>query len=158
MRRYPGESASVPAARRFLASQLQAWQLEDVRWSAELLLTELVTNAVLHAQQDGFTVGLQALPGGAVRIEVSDGSVRAPRVCDYGVQATTGRGVGLVADLASAWGVEGRADGKTVWCELSPDAGERPGREVDESEPFDLEAFLAGVVDDDESTVHLLAA
>ena len=156
-RRYPSESASVTEARHFLTSQLVAWGLDAVRWSAELVLTELATNAVLHARETGFTVALQALPGGAVRIEVADGSVRVPRLCDYGVQATTGRGVGLVADLSRDWGVRGRPGGKTVWCELAPETDERPGRVDEESEPFDLDAFLAGV-DDDDTVVALRAA
>ena len=52
-RRYSSDAASVTAARHFLASQLQAWDVAAVRWSAELVLTELATNAVLHAHADG---------------------------------------------------------------------------------------------------------
>ena len=157
-RRYPSESASVSAARHLLVAHLQAWGLEAMRWSAELVLAELATNAVLHAHESGFSVTLQALPDGALRIEVADGSVRVPRVCDYGVQATTGRGVGLVADLSREWGVHGRPGGKTVWCELTPESEERPGRDEEQDEPFDLDAFLAGVVDDDDTAVVLRAA
>ena len=101
---------------------------------------------------------LQALPGGAVRIEVADGSVRVPRLCDYGLQATTGRGVGLVADLSREWGVHGRPGGKTVWCEIAPESDERGGRRGQEDAPFDVDAFLAGVVDDDDSSIALRAA
>ena len=157
-RRYPSESASVTAARHLLAAHLPSWGLDAVRWSAELVLTELATNAVLHAHDTGFSVTLQALPGGALRIEVADGSVRVPRVCEYGVQATTGRGVGLVADLSREWGVRGRPGGKTVWCELAPESEERPGRGDEATEPFDLDAFLAGVVDDEDPAVVLRAA
>ncbi len=125
------ESASVGAARRFLLATLRTWSLEPLEWSAAQVVSELVTNAVIHA---GTTVTLSFRTEGAgLRVEVRDRSRRTPRQRHYGLSATTGRGLALVAALSSDWGVELAADGKTVWSVIRvPD---------DAAEP-DLAAFL----------------
>jgi len=104
-----------------------------------LLVTELTTNAVLHAAT-AYDVDIEQRTDGTVRIGVTDGSPRKPRPRDYATDATTGRGLGLVESLAMAWGTSTRAAGKTVWCDVAPDPSE--GLSV---EP-DLDAFL---LDDD---------
>jgi len=118
-------ASSVSAARRFVTDCLERWDQEPAVWTVQLLLTELATNAVLHAGGTGFTVGLEVLPEGAVRLTVADESPRPPRLRDYGTGATTGRGVALVHELARGWGVEprtdGATDGKVVWCEVVPE-------------------------------------
>src|SRR4051812_17068818 len=101
-----------------------------------LLVTELSTNAVLHAATP-YRVTLDQRDDGTVRIGVSDGSPRKPRAREYGVDATTGRGLGLVGSLAAAWGTSSLPYGKTVWCDLRPEPPE--GMSV---EP-DLDAFLS---------------
>lgn len=142
-------ASSVSAARRFVTDCLAQWDQEPVVWTVQLLLSELATNAVLHAGGSGFTVGVQVLPEGAVRLTVADDSPRPPRLRDFGTGATTGRGVALVAELARGWGVEPRSApddvGKVVWCEVVP---ELPGLrlvgdddEADDGVP-DLDAFL----------------
>ena len=118
-------ASSVPAARRFVTDCLEQWDQEPVVWTVQLLLSELATNAVLHAGGDGFTVGVEVLPEGAVRLTVADDSPRPPRLRDDGTGATTGRRVALVDELARGWGVEPRSaaatDGKVVWCEVAPE-------------------------------------
>jgi hypothetical protein len=94
---------------------------------------------VLHAATS-YDVTLEQRTDGTLRIGVSDGSVRKPRARDYAVDATTGRGLGLVGSLAIAWGTSALPSGKTVWCDIAPD----PSDELS-SEP-DLDAFL---LDDD---------
>lgn len=111
------ETASVPAARHFLTAQLKKWDQTDLLWTAQLALTELATNCVLHAQTT-FTVGLQLLPDGAIRLELIDGTTRAPRPRTHELDDTSGRGVALVAGLARSWGVQPHPSGKIVWCEL----------------------------------------
>ena len=113
----PAEDRSVRAARHFLDEELERWQQQDLQWTAELLLSELATNAVLHAGTE-FTVALLLLPDGAVRIEVVDRVRRVPRERRYDAEATTGRGIALVVHLSCAVGVDKQADGKVVWCEL----------------------------------------
>ena len=87
---------------------------------AALIVTELATNAVVHARSE-FTVAI-ASSGGAVRIEVRDGSTHAPTTRVPSPSMTGGRGLSIVDALASAWGVLRAGDGKVVWVQLLPNA------------------------------------
>ena len=131
--------STVGTARQFVSDTLSAWGADNLSWTAMLLVTELSTNAVLHAATP-YSVSLEQRSDGGLRIGVSDGSPRKPRARDYGIDATTGRGLGLVGSLAVAWGTSSLPNGKTVWCDLRPEP-------VDELSPEpDLDAFLS---DDD---------
>jgi anti-sigma regulatory factor (Ser/Thr protein kinase) len=88
----------------------------DVQDTAELLTSELVTNALLHAGTD-LVVHVQA-DDLLVRVAVDDGSDRAPALGDFGTSALGGRGLPLVASLASRWGWEPLTFGKRVWFEV----------------------------------------
>jgi anti-sigma regulatory factor (Ser/Thr protein kinase) len=93
---------------------LTADAIDDI----ELLVSELVTNVVLHARSTA-RVTVEHF-GDRVRVTVADGSSMPPRLRDYGPEAVTGRGVFLVDRLAQDWGVdiaEGDDDGKRVWFE-----------------------------------------
>jgi anti-sigma regulatory factor (Ser/Thr protein kinase) len=111
------------AARAFAAETLTAWNVQaDKVEAAQLVVSELVTNAVLHAA-DSATISLDLrLTDGAVLVQVSDGGLGEPERRPHPDRRTgqTGRGVWLVDAFAERWGTEmhGR-DGKTVWCELS---------------------------------------
>lgn len=101
-------------ARRFLRSFLDSNGLDgDVVASAELVLSEVVTNAVLHAHTE-FEVVLH-LDDEVLRVEVTDQNPHLPVQRRYADQATTGRGMELVATYALDCGVEAGPDGKTVW-------------------------------------------
>jgi anti-sigma regulatory factor (Ser/Thr protein kinase) len=109
------EPDQVGAARLFVDAELAAWgvRAEDVL----LLVSELATNAVLHARSD-FVVDIRALPE-RVRVEVSDGNSRLPTVVSVPADAYSGRGLLLLQALSVAWGVESHAaDGKTIWFEV----------------------------------------
>lgn len=121
----PAQPSSVSAARRFLSSRLAAQHVLDttVASDAVLVVSELVTNAVLHGREpivvevsfaDETTMGTPA----AVRIVVSDASPVPPAMRDYGDGASTGRGLALIASLSRRWGVEVAEPGKAVWVEL----------------------------------------
>ena len=116
---------SVASARAVVREAVRGWpHLQD---SAALLVTELATNAVLHARSS-FLVEVLVGPD-AVRIAVSDTSTVLPTRKRHGVEAGTGRGLGLVALLSSDAGSERRAAGayrKTVWCELPLDPAALP--------------------------------
>lgn len=133
----PGETSSVPTARHFVEDVLTAWGHPEHGWTAALLITELSANCTLHART-AYTVSVE-LDGDLVRLQVSDGSLRRPALREYGSTATTGRGLRLVDELATTWGVELRPDGKTVWAELQPDDDDRAS--VDDE--ADLDALLA---------------
>ena len=128
---YEGRPSSVPQARHAVEQALEAWGLDDLGWIAALLVSELAANALLHART-GFTVVLEDLPHGAARLAVSDGSGALPRSRRYGEEATTGRGLHLIDDLARDWGVERTELGKTVWVELGPPLVPLPGSPDDE--------------------------
>ncbi len=138
----PASSASVGRARSFLVQTLREWSATALEWEAAQVLSELATNAVIHAATT-FTVRLELTGDVALaaelRLEVRDGSRRVPRARHYGLSATTGRGLALVGALTRSWGVEPDADGKTVWCLL-------PREEPDADAEPDLDAFL--VLDD----------
>lgn len=116
----PGVTASVPSARRFVRSTLASWDLQELVDAATLVVSELATNAVLHARSD-FTVVIAVEPGGALRLEVADGSQAQPAPRRYSNGATTGRGLSIVDDLAVDWGVDTTPRGKRVWVQLLSD-------------------------------------
>lgn len=107
------ERANVALARRFVIDAVHRLGMEQLCDVVELLASEIVTNAVLHAGTELHVRVLQA--DGGVRIEVSDGVGGAPTHRHYSVEAATGRGMGLVEALASDWGTTPRGGGKTVW-------------------------------------------
>ncbi len=113
-------ASTVAAARRHVRLALQELDADELEESAELGVSELVTNALLHARTP-FSVGVCVMPSGRVRIGVTDTSGRALRLRRPGTAATTGRGLRLLESVSTAWGVEAlpeeRGGGKTVWFE-----------------------------------------
>jgi anti-sigma regulatory factor (Ser/Thr protein kinase) len=134
---------SVGAGRRFVQATLRDWGQEALADTAQLLVSELVTNAVLHAKT-GPTVVVR-LGGDVIRIEVLDGSSRLPRAKGYGVESSTGRGLLLVDRMAASWGTEIRpGGGKVVWFELALESGGRDHVDAGAMVAFDdLEALAA---------------
>jgi serine phosphatase RsbU (regulator of sigma subunit)/anti-sigma regulatory factor (Ser/Thr protein kinase) len=114
----PAEPAAVRPARRVVRTTLTRWRLEPLIDTAELLVSELVTNAIRHASGP---VGLRLLRGGqALMCEVADESPVLPRLrtLDPDALDITGRGVQLVNVLAQRWGTRPTPEGKIVWCEI----------------------------------------
>ncbi|MEU8139491.1 ATP-binding protein [Streptodolium elevatio] len=130
--RVSNDTASVPEARHRVRGHLAAWgvHLDDsARDVLELLLSELVTNAVLHTDVPHIDVRI-TLVEHVLRVEVFDDSDRAPvhrdRDVARSVTAEGGRGLQLVAALADRHGHRLRARGKCVWAEVRlPGAGFR---------------------------------
>ena len=120
--RLPPDPSSPSRARAFVTEALQAFDRDADAELAALLVSETVTNAVLHAGTD-VEVRCRVV-GEVVRIEVRDGSSIMPGRRHYEEAAMTGRGLGMVEALARDWGVDCHPAGKTVWFELGPvDAG-----------------------------------
>ena len=135
--------ASCSTARRFVDEAL-AEAADDVRANASLLISEVVTNALLHAGGP-VTVEVQHT-GRAYRIAVGDRSSTAPTKKDYRVDDATGRGLHLLDLLAAAWGWDRTASGKIVWFDLpEPFGGASPsGTHYDSyEEPFPNGAPIA---------------
>ena len=114
-------STAPAAARLYVRDVLQYWRLAlsgpEVVDRAELLADELVTNAVVHARTS-LRLRLE-LRGDLLHIGVKDESPRLLRLVPYDPGAESGRGLRLVEELATAWGVHpARGGGKVVWCTL----------------------------------------
>ncbi|WP_217141640.1 SpoIIE family protein phosphatase [Streptomyces sp. AC627_RSS907] len=123
-RRFPERPGSVASARRFVRTALDD-VAADLMDTAQLLVSELVTNAVLHARTEvEVTV---SRPEGRVRVRVGDRRPSrglVPQHCPP--YAGTGQGLSLVEQLASRCGVDSGDEGKTVWFELWPDGPPPP--------------------------------
>ncbi|MFF3331071.1 ATP-binding protein [Streptomyces sp. NPDC002888] len=111
----------VPEARRALRELLRQWGKPGRSDIAELLTSELVTNALVHTDHDAVltaTVGPRGL-----HVEVRDFVGRRPRLCvPIADERTHGRGLVLVQSLADAWGVRAHGVGKAVWFDLDAEA------------------------------------
>lgn len=108
----------VPRVRRAVRNWLRsAGNRRDWR-TAELLVSELVTNALVHALPP-LELRVQPLGATGVRIEVSDAAGhRWPTRKATRPEAEGGRGIEIIAALASRWGTESSGSGKLVWAEL----------------------------------------
>ncbi len=106
-------------ARRWARSVLGRWSLanDGLLDDVALVVTELANNAVLHARST-FVVDVRT-DVDLVRISVRDASLSMPTLGAPGVMERFGRGLGIVAALATSWGVEADADGKVVWAQLA---------------------------------------
>jgi Histidine kinase-like ATPase domain len=135
VRRYPPDPAILASARSFAADRLRALDRTGVRDEVELLLTELITNAIIHARTD---IEVRLEPSGAgVRVEVIDDNPTMPAAGTLTAAALSGRGLMLVQSMSTRWGAHNNVNGgKTVWFEVVPDAVESPS--VD-----DVDALLA---------------
>ena len=117
--RFPPLTSSAREARQFVATSIAG--TSPVDGLLEVLVSELASNAILHARTD-FTVRVHDRTD-VLRIEVSDGSAELPTKRDFGPDAITGRGLQLVDSVADRLGVESGPAGKTVWFELDRHGG-----------------------------------
>ena len=112
----PASSTAPRAAREFLRDALATQDLDGFGDLSELLTTELVANVVDHV---GSAITMRvSTSAGVLRVEVGDTSCEVPAVFDQDPETPRGNGMLLVDGLATRWGVEPRAAGKTVWFEL----------------------------------------
>jgi anti-sigma regulatory factor (Ser/Thr protein kinase) len=117
-RAFGADPESVTAARKFVVGALARVD-EQVRQAAELLVSELATNAVLHVRTD-FAVAIDAGFGGTIRIEVTDHGGGTPAMRCPAPDEPTGRGLRIVDMFAETWGVVPHCGGgKTVWFTLA---------------------------------------
>lgn len=115
------DPTSARKARRFVRSILNE-SAPAVVDTAELLVSELVTNAVRHADHHecSSTVGLRiSVDEHLVRLEVSDGDPAIPEVQHPNSDVPSGRGMLIVERLAARWGCFRAGEGKVVWLELA---------------------------------------
>lgn len=132
------EPRAAAAARRWASDLLGASVGVDTRDSVELVLTELVQNAVFHASTP-MVVRLR-VAGDRVVVTVTDGSPVLPSSGLTHAEAMSGRGLLMVAAVAATWGAEPRPGGKVVWASIP----ERPGTDGE----TDVGADVGADVDD----------
>ncbi|GHH84550.1 hypothetical protein GCM10018793_49240 [Streptomyces sulfonofaciens] len=118
----PADPAVVSRARTLVSDRLDAWHLTEVAFVTELLVSELVTNAIRHADAP---IQLRLILDRHLICEVSDASSTAPHLRRARTYDEGGRGLLLVAQLTRGWGTRHTGTGKTIWAEQTLEA--RPG-------------------------------
>nr|WP_229865589.1 SpoIIE family protein phosphatase [Streptomyces spinoverrucosus] len=111
----PADPALVSEVRTEAVRQLAEWGLDEAAFAAELVLSELVTNAIRHGSGP---IGVRLLRDRALICEVSDTSSTAPHLRRAASTDEGGRGLFLVAQLAQGWGARYTAEGKVIWAEF----------------------------------------
>ncbi|WP_269857125.1 SpoIIE family protein phosphatase [Streptomyces sp. RPT161] len=110
----PSNPAAVAGVRADISRQLERWGLEDKAFTTELVLSELITNAIRYAPG---RIGVRLLHDRALVCEVSDSSSTSPHLRYASDEDEGGRGLFLIAHLADRWGTRYTAQGKVIWAE-----------------------------------------
>ncbi|MFC8822550.1 ATP-binding SpoIIE family protein phosphatase [Streptomyces rochei] len=110
----PSDPAAVAGARRFTAETLTAWGLDELSFSTELMVSELVTNAIRYGRPP---IHLRFVLASTLTCEVFDASSTAPHMRRARTFDEGGRGLLLVAQLAARWGTRHTREGKVIWAE-----------------------------------------
>ncbi|MFJ7074205.1 SpoIIE family protein phosphatase [Streptomyces sp. NPDC098781] len=110
----PSDPAAVSGARRFASDILTAWGLEEMSFTTELAVSELVTNAIRYGKSP---IQLRLILQSTLMCEVSDASSTAPHLRRARIFDEGGRGLLLVAQLTERWGTRHGREGKVIWAE-----------------------------------------
>jgi hypothetical protein len=110
----PAELTSAARARTLIRGPLERWKLGELVPTTELLVSELVTNAIRYAAGE---VMLRLVLDGELVCEVLDNSMALPRLRHAGRDEESGRGLEVVSQFAQRWGARRTRQGKIVWCE-----------------------------------------
>ncbi|GAB3175280.1 SpoIIE family protein phosphatase [Streptomyces incanus] len=116
----PPEAAAVSGVRADVTRQLAAWNLTEAGFTTELILSELVTNAIRHGT---VPIHVRLLRDRRLICEVSDGSSTSPHLRQAATTDEGGRGLFLVARYAERWGTRYTPTGKVIWAEQPLDGG-----------------------------------
>ncbi|MER6061285.1 SpoIIE family protein phosphatase [Streptomyces sp. NPDC001792] len=118
----PSDPAAIAPLRAACARRLESWGLDEISYTTELILSELVTNAIRYG---GEPIRLRLLlDRDSLICEVADGSSTSPHMRRAATTDEGGRGLFLVAQFARRWGVRYTARGKVIWCEQSLETAE----------------------------------
>jgi serine phosphatase RsbU (regulator of sigma subunit)/anti-sigma regulatory factor (Ser/Thr protein kinase) len=112
----PAEPAAVAGIRADVSRRLAEWGMEDVTYTVELVVSELVTNAIRYGTPP---IRLRVIHDCTLIVEVSDGSGTAPHLRRARVFDEGGRGLMLVAQVTERWGTRHTQEGKTIWAEVA---------------------------------------
>ncbi|MFE7072914.1 ATP-binding protein [Streptomyces sp. NPDC057620] len=123
------EAEEVSALRSALRVHLGRWGLDELIDTAQLCVSELVSNVITHVGPGTPATLIVSKEGAGLRIELHDPDTRAlPTLRNEGVDSESGRGMDLITAVTDRWGVRLLADKKVTWCELgtAPDARDHP--------------------------------
>lgn len=115
--RLPLDARAAHDAREFVEATLTHWNCLELRDEVTLVVSEVVTNAVVHAKT-AMTLTLLNM-GDCLQIRVRDGAKGEPKRKNASEEATGGRGIFLVEAICRAWGVDDDGTGKVVWLDVS---------------------------------------
>ncbi|MFD5573058.1 SpoIIE family protein phosphatase [Streptomyces cadmiisoli] len=110
----PSDPATVAEARTLATRQLASWDMDELAFTTELIVSELVTNAIRHAAPP---ITLRLIRSHVLTCEVSDGSSTSPRLSHARTTDEGGRGLLLVARCSERWGTRYTESGKIIWAE-----------------------------------------
>ncbi|MEU5480916.1 SpoIIE family protein phosphatase [Streptomyces mirabilis] len=119
----PSDPSAVADVRAAAARLLDDWDMKEEAFTLELILSELVTNAIRHATGP---IGVRLIRDRSLICEVSDGSSVSPHLRRATTMDEGGRGLFLVAQFADRWGTRYTSDGKVIWTEQQLSATDRP--------------------------------
>ncbi|XCM83861.1 SpoIIE family protein phosphatase [Kitasatospora sp. HUAS MG31] len=123
----PRDPAAVGPVRNACSRKLEEWGLEEISFASELILSELITNAVRYGREP---IRVRLLRDNGLTCEVSDGSSTSPHIRRAKDTDEGGRGLFLVAQFADRWGTRYSPRGKTIWSVQSLD-GKPPDEDLD---------------------------
>ncbi|MFF9479624.1 SpoIIE family protein phosphatase [Streptomyces sp. NPDC014733] len=130
----PSDPSAVAPVRAEVAGRLGSWGLADLGFATELILSELVTNAIRYATGP---VRVRLLRARSLICEVSDGSPTAPHLRRAAMTDEGGRGLYLVSQFAERWGTRYPERGKVVWTEQSLEPPATPTEELSDEDLLD---------------------
>lgn len=110
------DAREVARARKLAGGRLRQWGLDEIAWQVELMVSEVVTNALRHARRSH--VELRLVRSDGLLCEVVDDDHALPALLAAGPDDEFGRGLRVVSALAREWGSSRTGEGKTVWFEL----------------------------------------
>ncbi|MFE3327590.1 SpoIIE family protein phosphatase [Streptomyces sp. NPDC059176] len=110
----PGEPSAVSATRDAVAEKLGAWGLDDMAFTTELILSELITNAIRYTTGP---IRVRLIRDVSLICEVADSSSTSPHLRHAATMDEGGRGLFLVAQFADRWGTRYTTEGKVIWAE-----------------------------------------
>ncbi|MFD8203413.1 SpoIIE family protein phosphatase [Streptomyces sp. NPDC059701] len=131
----PRDTAAVSAVRADVGRQLETWGLAEAGFTTELILSELVTNAIRYGSAP---INVRLLRDRGLICEVADGSSTSPHLRHAAATDEGGRGLFLVARYAERWGTRYTPTGKVIWTEQTLDRRDGgPGGFSDDADPLD---------------------
>ncbi|MFF4543728.1 SpoIIE family protein phosphatase [Streptomyces sp. NPDC001435] len=113
----PRDPAAVSGMRSAVSEKLDEWDLSELGFGMELVLSELITNAIRYGSEP---IHVRLIQDRTLTCEVSDGSSTSPHLRYAATTDEGGRGLFLVSQMAERWGTRYTPQGKVIWAELAP--------------------------------------